>query len=235
MKGSRISIETKLPLAIGALWLVAIVVLSAVAYVHVTGAARDAVNGRLQTAAQNTAGLLEENGHRIIAGARRIASQPAVVDYLTNPGDSAALSGLTRLVTDTVSRSQLAGLALWTADSERVISLGHAAGSNHEELAERLIQQSLSDSGAIGPFLQVGDTVLVPVAVPAVKAVKRLGYLVAWLAVTGSKTTREQIAALLGPHSALYVGSPATGIWTDLVGPVPPPPRDISTDTAMSH
>jgi signal transduction histidine kinase len=93
-----------------------------------------------------------------------------------------------------------------------------------------------SDSGAVGRFLAMGDTILYAVGAPVITGGSTRGYVVEWRSVTLSPQAREQVSRLIGSEGHLLVGNVANDVWTDLSRRVEAPPVDIArSDSVLQY
>ena len=230
----RRSIQVELPLVIGALWVAAIVLLASIAYAYVRSTARDAAAERLASVSEQLGGLLQNSARNMKNGAQQVAAEPALRRYLeasvsredamplmARPATTEALAALA------VGRStgdRVAAVELRDQSGRRLLSAGTAASVlDTMDVRGFLPAGGPTDSSAIGPFLAVGDSLLLP-AVAAVSAGGRpMGYVVRWLYIRNSPRERNAMLSLIGPESGLFIGSPDAGTWTDLMRAVPKP------------
>src|SRR6266852_1469009 len=129
------------------------------------------------------------------------AADTAVRAFLRSPGTRTrerATAALRRIADQT---KQVAEVRLWDAHRRRVFNVvlnGPGAG----ELADTtvLLGASGPDSGAIGRFRAVGDSVLFPVAVLVVDrgGGRLLGYMTEWRRVNSTPRARDQTNRLIG-------------------------------------
>ncbi|HYG66910.1 MAG TPA: FAD-linked oxidase C-terminal domain-containing protein, partial [Anaeromyxobacteraceae bacterium] len=233
-----VSIEVKLPLAIGALWLAAIVALAWMAWAHVVRAERAAASERLTVVTRQLADVLELSGDRFRASARVAAEQPALEAYLealetdrepirlgAGTADSAVRVALASAA---VQPERVAAAELRSASGERLVAVGPAAERvGRVGLDDMLARAAATDSGVAGPFQVVADSVLVSSAAAVRSGTRHLGYVVQWRYVSSTPEEHERILRLIGSESGLLIGGTAEGgVWTDLVRVASPPPVD---------
>src|SRR5713226_5760897 len=227
---SGLSIQRKNSVLIGGLVLVVAATYSTAAYVEMRQVVLATANERLRSVTDLLAGLLQSSSKQLITQARSTAADTAVRAFLRSPGTRTrerATAALQRIADQT---KQVAEVRLWDAHRRRVFNVvlnGPGAG----ELADTtvLLGASGPDSGAIGRFRAVGDSVLFPVAVLVVDrgGGRLLGYMTEWRRVNSTPRARDQTNRLIGSKSTLYMGNLGGGVWTDLTRAVPRPPVDV--------
>ena len=233
-----LSIGVKLPLVIGGLWLAAVVLLAAIASAYVATSERKAAAERLSAVSDQLSTLLQGNVKLMAEAVRTLARSPALRRYLeatqiadqqvplaAGPSTDSALGALaaTGRPTDRIAATQLLD-----AGGHRLLSAGPLA-TRIDSLPTGgvLATGATTDSGAVGPFLQAGDSIVMPVIAAMRVNGRMLGYVVQWRYATNPPSQRAATLNLVGPESGIYIGSPDAGSWTDLAGAAPPPPVDV--------
>jgi signal transduction histidine kinase len=227
---SGLSIQRKSSVLIGGLVLVVAATYSSAAYDGMRRTMLATADERLRSVTDQLAGLLQNSSKQLITLTRTTAADTAVRAFLRSPGTRTrerATAALRRIADQT---KQVAEVRLWDAHRRRVFNVmlnGPGAG----ELADTtvLLGASGPDSGAIGRFRAVGDSVLFPVAVLVVDrgGGRLLGYMTEWRRVNSTPRARDQTNRLIGSKSTLYMGNLAGDVWTDLTRAVPRPPVDV--------
>ena len=219
------SLEWKLPLAICSVLLVVLAAFVLIADLAVRRSALEAADERLRNLTVQLADLLKGEVPGAIAGLRSVAARPEIEAYLNAPDSSRRLSAILGLQSG-AQQGRVAATELWNVDGRRVLAVGDTSNLPGEGL---LASVGGRDSGAVGPFLTAGDSLVLPTIVPVLGRGDRIGYLVEWRYISTSPEEREAMLQLIGPESAFIMGSPSTGIWTDRVGIIPPPPVNLET------
>ena len=229
-----LSIELKLPLAIGALWLLAIAAVSGIAYGYVVRAGREAAAAHLHAVAAQFSDILATEAQNTIASARTIAGDSAVARYLAHPDDARAETAVRQaLQSRGLTPTRRAAVSLWSADGRRILALGPAADQVPVATASELLSRAAG--GAIGPFVRMGDSLAVVAMVPVGSAQHPAGYVAQWIDLGTSAAGRRHMLELIGPESGLYIGAPGTEAWTDLGGPVQPPPAAVVSADGLAR
>jgi signal transduction histidine kinase len=226
----RGSLELKLPLAICTVLLMVLGAFVAMAYFAVRRSALDTADERLRNLTAQFARLLSAEGPAAVARLRVIAAQPAVASYLHSP-DSSQYPAAVQVLTATTRPERLAASELRDPGGRRLMAIGDTARLPDEGFLDAMPGR---DSGTVGPFTAAGDSLVLPTVVPVMAGGSRVGYLVEWRYVTASPEENSGIVQLIGPQSALLLGSPSTGVWTDRARILPPPPVPLEELTNVT-
>src|SRR3989442_369135 len=135
--------------------------------------------------------------------------------------------------------SQIAVVALWSAEPRRLAAGGHG-GRWAPRGADPAVLGAAArpGSGVIGRFHPMGDTLVYPVAAPLRRNGQMIGYLVQWRLITNSaqaRTSATQLSQLIGAGTHLFVGNLADDVWTDLAVRVPKPPVDVARTSGFQQ
>jgi signal transduction histidine kinase len=225
----RRSLEWKLPIAICSVLLVLLGTLAWVAYLDVRRTETSSAGLRLEGLAQQFSSELRGEAPKAVAEVRRQAQNPDLRAYLRSPSEATRSAALTALRPGGTDAGRVAANELRDPNGAQLLVGGRDTvhSSAIPVVALTLVGPS-SDSGAMGPFLALGDSVALPAVVPVLDHGVRLGYLIQWRYVTASRSERDATLALVGPGSGMYLGSVTGGVWTDRTAVVPPPPIDVS-------
>ena len=227
-----LSIKAKLPLLIGGLLVVVTVIYGGAAYQAVRRSSAGAAIARLGTVTDQLAQLLTTSRDQLVAGARAVADSPAVRAYAIRPAADRRGAAEMALRPTGPQSQQVAAVELWGADRHRLLVVGtpepwaDAAGA-----AALVAHLSPTDSGTVGPFRPVGDSIAYGIAAPVVAGGRLLGYVVQWRRIPSSADLKDQntsLRRLIGSDAHLFVGNATDDVWTDLVKRAPPPPVDVS-------
>lgn len=225
-------IAVRLPLLIGIQLIVLVVIYAWAAYQQVQLAATTVAESRLGTVTTQLAGMLETSRDQFRTLVRTQATLPIVRRYLAHP-DSAGRVALESALRPTGADSLQVPLVQLLDANRQVL----AAVSRPESWTGRLADTALlsaaaaAESGSVGRFHAVGDTIAYAAAIALREGSAITGYLIQWRRLTEGQNTRGQIGALIGSNAQLIIGNPADGIWTDLVYRAPAPPVDVSGAT----
>jgi signal transduction histidine kinase len=239
---ARLSIGYKLPLMVGVLILAVAAALTMAAYLEVRRSALETATGRLQTVTRRLAEALRSNGRTLPEQARRNAERPEVAAYLRNPQPALRDDALKALEYVGPQPEQLLAVELRDAAGNVLLAAGRAA----EAIAQRrgidrarerpapaagvdldsFPRPQRPDSGLVGEFRLVGDSVVYPVVSLVPGPTK--GYVIHWRRLTTTPAALEQFRELVG-SGTVYLANATGGLWTDLVAVVPPPPVPVDS------
>ncbi len=230
------SIRTKLPAAIGLLWLIGLLALAWMARSQLVRTERAAADAHLANVSLQLANLLQGQAQQAIAELRPVASAPALRDYLREsaaaelaetPGaPESEAPARQELAQQFATTRRFAGAELWDSRGTRLLTIGPASATL-DRTDERVLVAAAraAESGAVGPLAPLGDSLALPAVVPVTGGGRILGYLAHWEYAGNSREERQRIVELVGPGSGLFIGSPGSGApWTDFHGVVAPPP-----------
>lgn len=219
---ARLSIGQKLPLVTGALLVVLASALSAAAYVQVKRTVMGVATERLQVVTHQLADLLHASRGQLLAGVDSTARQAPLHAVLAAPGGRMRAQALRALSYNGPQPEGVLAVELRDGTGRLVLATGAGAGRVEQAgVAEAFPRPGASDSGAIGAFQVLGDSVIYAVAAPVPGPGR--GYLVQWRRLTGSGRSRDQLTQLIGSAARLYVGNRDGSLWTDLTARVPAP------------
>lgn len=224
-----LSFKVKLPLLIGALLVAVTAIYSWTAYERLQRSSSATVRERLRTVASQYAQALKTQRDQLVTAVQSVAENPAVRAYAEHPSRAGRSSAEVALRPVGLQASQAVVVELWSAEPGRMLAVGDAArwrgASTPTELLHALAG---ADSGTVGRFRAVGDTILYAVGAPVVSGGRTHGHVVQWRLVTLSPQAREQVSRLIGSEGHLFVGNAANDVWTDLSRRVAAPPVDVA-------
>jgi signal transduction histidine kinase len=230
----RVPITIKLPVLIGGLLVVVIAIYSWAAYKAVQRSSAALATQRLVAVTNQLAAVLHESRNQLIKAVRQVADTAAIRAYAAQPSVRFRANALAALWPPAARAQQLEAAELWSADGHRLLDAGNAARWASASITSQLLRAlTPTDSGVVGPFHAVGDSLVYPVAVPIVAAGRVRGYVVQWRHLASSAQSREQTNQLIGANSHLYIGNRTGDVWSDLSLRAPPPPVDISDTTNL--
>lgn len=234
-RGVGVSLTVKLPALIGGLLVVAIGVYSTASYLTARRTTVGIVSTRLAAVSAQVAGLLKQSSDQMIAGARRTADSAVVAGFLAHPDarGRAAITGLLRPAN--APGKPVASVQVFDAERRLLFATGDTAAIRTAAAATDELIRDLGarDSGVVGRFLALGDSVIYPAAAPSVRGDRVAGYLVVWRYIVNPAKAQQQLNQLIGAGAHLYVGNVSDNVWTDLTQVVPPPPVAITGPAAL--
>ena len=228
------SIDRRLPLLISGLLLAAIVVFAWAAYRRVQHILLAAAGPRLQSVSTAINVLMAESVVSYEGRLVRAASDAVVADFLrtgrNGPAARRALATVWTLEPNVRGR-----VAVRRPNGAVVLDTATDALPPASDWVVRTIDTAALSPGAVrvGPFIAIGDSTYYE-AIAAVGAASGsggrkgparqsaiLGYVSDFHLVTGQNA--GVVRDLIGTHAVMLLGSPATGVWSDLQHRVAPP------------
>ena len=237
MTGPRsLSLERKLPLLISVLLVALAGGLTAAGYHEVRQTSELRAIDRLQRLAGQLAELAAVTQQQRFDSLRRVASNPAVVAYLSaaEPNQETRVAAL----------DALRGLSISAADTALVAELRSAHEAtrvatrpelpNDDEPVAALIATLSKGKPALGQLYTRGDSVFYWVGAPVTGDGRMLGYLVLRRTVVTNPRTERTIRDLNGSDSvSIYFASDGSSMWARLSGkPVSVPVVEQDADAA---
>jgi PAS domain S-box-containing protein len=219
------SLKRRLPLVLSATTAVALAAFVALSYWQVRQALIAAGGQRAEAAATELAGVLAQSNQPRLTQLSAIASDPSVVAFLTEPTDAGRAAAERRLRALRTNGQQQITVELWRPDGNRALMLTFA------DDAERLVvARPFEPVAGIGPLRSAGDRVYTEATVAARRAGETapVGYLRLRSFMARNQATSELLKRLVGGDGSIAIGSPATGVWTDLARRIDTPPVAIT-------
>jgi signal transduction histidine kinase len=222
----RLSIAAKLPLGVGTLLLVVLGGMTVVVYVAERRGAIELATERLNRAGLQFAVGLGGLTDQRVRGLTELSRTPLVRQFLAS--GSAALADE---VADSLrAHARTAGadaIELWSPAGRRLLT------TDVEALAPRRLPESALADGTIprpgvSGFERRGDRLLYTVALPVRVGSDGRAMIVERHALDNSPEEAAAVSQVVGSDARMLVGSPGAGRWTDLAGPVPGPPIEVS-------
>lgn len=223
----------RLPVLIGGLLVVVIAIYSWAAYEAVRRSSAVVVTQRLVAVTDQLAEMLHQSRGQLLKAVRQVADTAAIRAYAAQPSARLRVNALAALWPSNAGAQQLAAAELWSTDGQRLLNAGDTARLLSAPVTSELLRTiAPTDSGVVGPFRAVGDSVVYSVAVPILVAGRIRGYLVQWRHLASSAQSREQTNQIVGANSHTYLGNLANDVWSDLSVRAPAPPVDVA-DTSL--
>jgi len=235
--GAKLSLTVKLPLLIEGLLVLAVVVYSSISYLAVRRSALGVAGNRVGSVTEQLALALHQSASQLITATRQAADSGIVTGFLTapSPRNRAAVAAL--LHRGPASGSQMTAAQLVDAGGRTVLTTGDTTVLRAVVAAAAELIQGLTvrDSGVIGRFMVVRDSVIYASAAPSISRGRLLGYLVVWRHLTATPQARRTTSQIIGTGAHLYLGNAADNVWSDLSEPVAAPPVSVSGNTGVLH
>lgn len=230
----RWPITLKLPLLIGGLLVVVTAIYSSAAYTAMVRSALAIATAHLDTATVQFARSLHQSRDQLVTAMRGAADSAALRDYLARRDSRRRARALAVLASTGGTPAQLAVSELLDASGRRVLAIGGAERWNDSAArAELLRRAAIADSGYVGAFRTVGDSILLPVAGRVMVGHELRGYVVQWHRLMTTPEARRRTGQIVGTGATIYLGNAAGDVWTDLSLRAAPPPVDVARDTGI--
>jgi signal transduction histidine kinase/HAMP domain-containing protein len=238
---AKVPIGRRLPLLIAAVLLVTVAVFGWAVYRRVQHALVSAAGPRLRAVSVSIDQLVAQSISLYDARLARIAADPALVDFLQTGRDTGAAKRALASVWTADADGQ-GRVELRRTDGTAVLDTAAAALPSASEWIRRTILSAALAPGTarVGPLLSFGDTICYE-AIAAIgsrastgthaPAGRSDGGRVAGYIVDSRRVSGQSAAAvreLIGTHAEMILGSPTTGVWSDLARRVPAPPADLA-------
>lgn len=216
---SRLSIRQRLPLLICALLLSIILVFGYISYLGVRKASLKIGEDRLQSLTAQLATMLTGSTHNLVATTFIAANKSAVKKYLLSKGTDSASKTFQTLEG---MRKDSSHIRIELFNSNKVLVL-HSNKKNtdlHISIDSLLSWNSSGlDSGKVGKFYAVKDSVFYPTIANVLDGNKLIGWVVSWRSFVSNTNAVQQFSQLLGTDVKLYFGNDDGNLWTDMVKP----------------
>jgi signal transduction histidine kinase len=228
---SRLSLRVKVPLLVGGLVVAVVSTVSWAAYQNMGQAAVAVARQRLDTLAVQLATMFQTSAKQTIATARATAADEAFRAFLRTPNARTRARAVAALTAPAANQpQQVAERELWDREGRPVLNaIVHGPHVGAEPDPDLRRTAAGADSGAMGHFRVLRDSVVYSIAVPVVepKGGRQLGYLVTWRKIATSAQGRDAFNKLIGSHARMYFGDPGANVWTDLASLSTKPPVDV--------
>jgi len=220
------SIERKVPLALGVVILLVTIALSLTAYIAVRQAAEREYRDGLQGSARQVAELVEAGLRQSLRTVREVAADPALPGFLGPQGEEQRPAAMARLE-ERAHVPTVVAVELLDATGRLRLTAGRGAATLAGVSSRLLGNRGAAAAGeTVGPLERHGDAAVVPLIVPLQGAGGIVGHLVEWRSIV--------LNIRLG-RARFLLGNRVDGLWTDGKGFVPAPPVDLSQRGTLSY
>lgn len=221
------SLGARLPVIAGILILLVAAVLTTAAYLTVRRAAVADATTRLVTVSEQLSETFGATMAQLQGQMRSMADRTALTDYLRSPQPALREAALKALESHGNQPEQLAAIEL-RDESGRILL---ASGNGADEIAASVTPESYPkpprvDSGAVGNFKLVGDSIVFPLV--ARVAGQSTGYLVQWRRLGTGARAQERIGRIIGSEADLHFGNADGTLWTSHAQVAAPPSIEAS-------
>lgn len=223
-RGGRQSLRVRLPLLICGLIAVSLVAFLLVAFQQVQRELLRSGQERAQAAADQLANLLAQSAQQQITETHRAAQDPAIRQYLEQPGDAEAEKARQRL-------ASLAGagqppVELWDASGGRRLVGNPAKSDRPVPPTPGILRPTHEGAGTFQASDQaVYWDVVAAVRADGTDAVPR-GFIVSRRILSRAGNS-DAIKKLVGTGAVITLGNASGGVWSDLSTPVAAPAVEV--------
>ena len=214
-------LQLKLPLLVGTLLLGFGTAIYSVAYFRVRREYARATAERLAGVTGQIATLLATQGRALASAAVARADTAPVRAFLaTERGPATAAFAALRA--GRTGDSLLAGIVLRDAQGRVLATDGPRGAALAAQLAPDELPHATLDTGVVGRFRTLADSVYFPTTALVTDGGTPLGYVTTWNRMARAPSARGPIAQLIGSDALMLIGSRG-GAWMTEAGPGPAP------------
>jgi PAS domain S-box-containing protein len=221
----HLSIRQRLLLVIVATVVVVIGVHDIAAYRQVKRSTIGAATNRLGSVSARLGEMLETTIRQTHDNVGRVAGDSAVALFLKTGGQSRPLAAAALQTIATPATAVLTA-ELWDASGRTVLQTTSLTNPPNDQ-ARRDALSAVTRTNvrrAVGPMVQVGDSLVCAAIARVAQGVETVGYVVQWRRITGNKQSRQQVIDLIGPGTEIFVGNTVGEGWSDFASVVARPP-----------
>lgn len=209
---SRHSIERRLPLLIGALLLLVVAVFTVATYVEVRQNTIRVATRRLTDLAEDFRSIFGQSAAQLRARMAPLSTNGDVRAFAANR-DARTRARALAVLRDIPQPDQVIASEIRSESGEVLLTTAPGNAALALDVADVLPATEPADSGLVGRFRLLRDSLVYPVAVPIRGAD---AYVVQWRRLGGSARGREQINDLIGQGRALFLGNADGSAWSNL-------------------
>lgn len=221
------SLGARLPVIAGILILLVAAVLTTAAYVTVRRAAVADATARLVTVSDQVSETFGASIAQLQGQMRALADRAPLTDYLRSPQPALRDAALKALELQGTQPDQVAAFELRDESGRILLASGSGAGAIAASVTpESYPKPARIDSGAVGRFKLVGDSIVFPLV--ARMAGQPAAYLVQWRRIDRAARAQERIGRIIGSEADLHFGNADGSLWTSHAQAAPAPSIETS-------
>ena len=230
------SLARRIAVLVTALLLTVGLLVSLVSYLKVLNVTRQLMSDRLRELGAQLAPLLGRSSNETMGRLGKLATDSAVLRFVVSRGAEARAEA-TAAIQGRLVGTLTSALLITGTDGVTLLEVGAPArGPWFGPPPETPASPAADTVAHLGSFARLNDTTLISDArVPIRREGRVIGHLVNRGRVALSKNGRSTFAVLLGEGTGIVMGSPSTGLWTDLAEIVPGPPPEALRTHAVSR
>lgn len=225
---SNLSIQFRLPFLISILLLIIIIIFAGSSYFGIRQSSLDLGYERLNSVSEQLTGLFERSTKRFLKTIREDARNQDVKNFIILENYEET-EKILEILTKIDSPSDTLTLISQLLDKNRNIIFSGLENTNINEKPDSVFfyASKSPDYASVGMFILKSDSIFYPAAAAITENDKILGYILKWRLLRTSRQSIEDISALLGENSSLFIGNNDGSVWTNLIKEVAKPPVDI--------
>src|ERR1051326_2298272 len=230
------SLARRIAVLVTALLLTVGLAVSLVSYLQVMRVTRQLMADRLRELGAQLAPLLARSSNETMARLVRLGTDSAVQRFVVSSG-VVARAEATALIQRVLQPTATSALQVTGADGATLLEVGTPARGPWFGPPPGPPASPAADTAAhLGPFSRLNDTTLISDArVPIKRDGLVIGHFVNRGRLALSKSGRSTFAVLRGEGPGIVLGTPSTGMWTDLAEIVPAPPAEALGTAGVSR
>jgi PAS domain S-box-containing protein len=231
-----LSIRQRLPLLICLLLLSTILVFGYISYLGIKKASLKIGEDRLKTLTGQLNTTFTTSAKGLATAVFVAANKSAIRKYLLSGAQDTTTEEL-RILDGLRRDSTYPLVELFNADKVSVLR-SEKKRTDLPIHIDSILSQNLSkglDSGKVGKFYSVRDSVFYPIIATVIDENKPIGYLVSWKVFVANTKAVQQLSQLLGTDAQLYFGNDDGNLWTDMIRPVKFPGKVQEMNTIMEY
>src|ERR1051325_4077845 len=230
------SLARRIAVLVTALLLTVGLAVSLVSYLQVLHVTRQLMSDRLRELGAQLAPLMGRWSNETMGRLGRLATDSAVQRFVVSSGAEARAEAA-RVIERVLQPTATSALQVTGADGATLLEVGAPARGPWFGPPPETPTPAAADSVAhVGPYTRLNDTTLTSdTRVPIRREGRVIGHFVNRGRIALSKNGRSTFAVLLGEGTGIVMGSPGTGLWTDLAEVVPGPPPELLRATGVSR
>jgi PAS domain S-box-containing protein len=221
IKFRSLSIRYRFSIFICILLLIVIIVFGLISYIGVKKATVKVAESRLIQLTQQLSLQFSENIHTAVFKTYNAVDKPSLKKFLSSNGRDSILEN-TKQLGDLLQDKNYSGVQLLNLNGVPLFDSfrNHITINIKIDKADLNSFQNTKDSGTVGKFYYIKDSIYYPILVPVKENNKVLGIIARWLTIKATPKSLEQLSHILGSGSKLYFGNADGSLWTDGMKPI---------------
>ena len=229
-------IRYRFSIFICSLLLFVIVVFGLISYIGVKKATVKVGEGRLVQLTQQLSHQFSESIHTAVSRTYNAVNKPSLKKFLLSKGKD-SVNESTTLLGDLIQDKNYSGVQLFNLNGASLLDSFRNHLSLHAEVDTTILNsfQNVKDSGTVGKFHYINDSIYYPILAPVKENNKVLGVVARWLTIKVTPKSMEQLSRILGSDAKLYFGNADGSLWTDGMKPVKRPEFSVHDHNLVQY